>query len=108
MTDTCFTTDTFNKKSLNLVALGEVVLAFFVCELAAFRNLLGTDQLTGTQWLIALAPAVVLFLLLEAGKAIARHRSRPADEPVANTHAAKPAALAGASRAQPAGPPRGQ
>ena len=63
---------TFDNRTLNLVALGELVLALMVTELDGLGRLLGTVPLTSPQWLLALAAAVGLFVVWELGKLVAR------------------------------------
>ncbi len=67
--------DTFDNKSLNITALVEIVLAFLIAYGVFLPGLLGTTSLSGAQWLIGAAPAVVLFVVWELGKLIARGRS---------------------------------
>jgi P-type Ca2+ transporter type 2C len=43
-----------------------------ITQMDVLRTLLGTTQLTLTQWALALAPAVGLFFLWELGKLVAR------------------------------------
>ncbi|MFA7323105.1 MAG: cation-translocating P-type ATPase C-terminal domain-containing protein, partial [Candidatus Nanopelagicales bacterium] len=74
-TQSCLSLSTFDNKTLNLVVLGELALAWLVTEWDVLRRLLGTQELTERQWALAIAPAVALFLLWELGKFIAR-RSR--------------------------------
>jgi len=54
----------------------ELFVAILVTRGGALSSLLTTERLTSTQWFLALAPAVVLFILWELGKLIARNRSR--------------------------------
>src|SRR3712207_3604408 len=74
-TGTVFTTVTFESKVMNRAVFGEFALAVLVVQTDVFNRLLDTTPLTGAQFLWALLPAVVLLLLWEAGKAVAR-RSR--------------------------------
>jgi Ca2+-transporting ATPase len=76
---TCFSTATFDNMTLNIVVVSQLVLAYLVTEWDVLRRLLGTESLTGTQWLLVIAPALVLLVLWEAGKAIARSRQSAAD-----------------------------
>ena len=69
------TTETFDNRTLNITGVVEVVLAILIAAGAFLPSLLGTTQLTGGQWLIGAAPAVVLFIGWELGKLIARRRS---------------------------------
>ncbi len=72
VTGTALTTDSFDNRSLNIAALIELLLAVLVTQTDALRIVLGTVQLTLTQWSLALAPAVALFFLWELGKLVAR------------------------------------
>ena len=72
LTDTALTTETFDNRSMNWTALVELVLAVLITQMDVLRTLLGTTQLTLTQWALALAPAVGLFFLWEIGKLVAR------------------------------------
>ena len=74
-TRTIFTVDTFNSSRMNLIAVAEVAGAFLITQADFMRRLLGTAQLTGKQWGIALLAAVVLLVAWEVGKWIARLRS---------------------------------
>ena len=69
------TTETFDNRTLNITAAIEVGLAILIAEGAFLPSLLGTVQLTGEQWLIGAAPAVILFIGWELAKLIARRRS---------------------------------
>ena len=68
-------TKTFDNATLNIVAAVEVVLAILIAEGAFLPSLIGTTQLTGNQWLIGAAPALVLLVGWELGKLVARGRS---------------------------------
>jgi Ca2+-transporting ATPase len=70
--------ETLDNRTVNLTALAEVGLAILIAKGAFLPSLLGTSDLTGTQWLIGAAPALLLFLAWELGKLIARRRSGPA------------------------------
>jgi Ca2+-transporting ATPase len=78
-TDSVLTTDTFNSKQMNWVALGEFVLAVLVTQMDGFRRLLGVTELNMKQFAWALLPAIALLVLWELGKFLAR-RSRPAPD----------------------------
>jgi Ca2+-transporting ATPase len=53
-----------------------------VVEFDVLRRLLGTTRLHGsTQWTLAVAPAVALFILWELGKLIARSRQSTSAAP---------------------------
>jgi hypothetical protein len=68
------TEETFDNRTLNVTALVEVVLALMVTQMDGFRRLLGTEPLTGPQFLLAVAAAVGLFVSWELGKLVARRR----------------------------------
>jgi P-type Ca2+ transporter type 2C len=79
------TTDTFDNRSMNWTALAQIGLAVAVTQMDLFNRLLGTVPLTGPQFLLAVAAAVLLLVLWEIGKLIARSRtSSTAPEPVAS------------------------
>jgi P-type Ca2+ transporter type 2C len=78
-TDSVLTTDTFNSKQMNWVALGEFVLAVLVTQMDGFRRLLGTAELNMKQFAWALLPAIALLVLWELGKFLAR-RNQPAPD----------------------------
>jgi Ca2+-transporting ATPase len=80
-----FRVETFDNKTVNIVAVVEIALAVLIAKGDFLPSLLGTIKLTGEQWLIGAAPAVVLFIAWELGKVIARRRasSVPVTEPAA-------------------------
>ncbi len=88
LTDSVFRLETFDCKQINLISLGELALAFLVTQTDAFEHLLGTTRLDFKEWLLAVAPAVALFLLWELGKLIARPRHHGAAAPAAPAAAA--------------------
>ena len=57
---------------MNVTVLVEVALALMIARGGALTSLLSTQALTGRQWLIGALPALVLFILWELGKLIAR------------------------------------
>jgi Ca2+-transporting ATPase len=67
--------ETLNNNTVNLAIVAEVVLALLIGRGGALTSLLGTQPLTGRQWLIGGLPALMLFMLWELGKVIARRRS---------------------------------
>jgi Ca2+-transporting ATPase len=71
-TATSLTTETFDNRTLNWIAVVEFVLAILITQMDVLRRLLGTTQLTLTQWALALLPAIALFFLWELAKLIAR------------------------------------
>ena len=72
--------ETFDNRTLNITALVEIALAILIAKGAFLPSLLGTADLSGAQWLIGAAPALVLFIAWELGKAIARRRATSAQE----------------------------
>jgi P-type Ca2+ transporter type 2C len=70
--------ETFDNSTVNVTIVIEVVLAILIARGSFLPPLLGTATLTGEQWLIGAAPALVLFVLWELGKALARRRTSPA------------------------------
>ena len=66
--------ETFDNRTLNITALVEIALAVLITEGAFLPSFLHTVKLTGDQWMIGAAPAVLLFVLWEVGKALARRR----------------------------------
>jgi P-type Ca2+ transporter type 2C len=67
-----FAMSTFDSTQLNLVALGEFVLAVFATQLDGMRRLLDTVPLEMRQWAWALLPAVALLIFWEVGKWLLR------------------------------------
>jgi Ca2+-transporting ATPase len=72
--------ETFDNATLTITALVEIALAVLIARGGVLTSLLGTDALTDTQWLTAAAPAALLFVGWEVGKAIARRRTSPAEQ----------------------------
>jgi Ca2+-transporting ATPase len=72
---TLLTAETFDNRTLNITALVEIALAVMIARGGDLTSLLGAAGLTDTQWLIGAAPALVLLILWEIGKAVARARS---------------------------------
>ena len=68
------TVATFDNATLNWTVLAEIILAILVTESGLLRKMLGTTHLSMTQWALATAPAILLFVLWEIGKMIARSR----------------------------------
>ncbi|SEO55301.1 Ca2+-transporting ATPase [Trujillonella endophytica] len=71
-TGTVFTTATFDSRVMNRAVFGEFALAVLVTQMDVFNRLLDTVPLTMAQFGWAMLPAVVLLLLWEAGKLLAR------------------------------------
>jgi Ca2+-transporting ATPase len=74
--DSIFTMATFDSKQMNLAAAAEFVLAVLVTQMDLFHRLLGTVDIDAQQFGWALLPAVLLVLLWELGKLIARQRTQ--------------------------------
>jgi Ca2+-transporting ATPase len=70
-----FNAETFNSPRMNKTALVEIALAYLITQADFLNTLLGTKSLTFAQWGLALLAAVVLLLLWELGKLIARRTS---------------------------------
>ena len=81
VTASALTSETFDNRHLNWTVLAEVVLAVLITQMDVMRRIFGTAQLTGEQWLLALAPAVALFFLWELGKLVARRGTEPEAAP---------------------------
>ena len=64
--------ETFDNNVVNVTMLVELALALLIARGGALTSLLGTVQLSGPQWLIGAVPAVLLFVLWELGKLLAR------------------------------------
>ncbi len=64
--------ETFDNKTVNITALVEIALAVLISAGVFLPGLLGTVTLSDRQWLIGAVPALLLFLLWEIGKLIAR------------------------------------
>ncbi len=74
LTLTAVTTASFDNRRMNLIAIGEVALAVMITQMDLFNRLLGTVPLTAGQFGLALAAAVLLLIVWEAGKFVARRR----------------------------------
>ena len=77
-TATILRMETLNNNIVNLTILVEIALALLIARGGALTSLLGTQALTGRQWLIGALPALVLFILWEIGKLIARRGAESA------------------------------
>ncbi|HEV7189375.1 MAG TPA: HAD-IC family P-type ATPase [Blastococcus sp.] len=100
-TGTVFTSATFDSKVMNRAVFGEFVLAVLVTQTDVFNRLLDTTPLSGAQFGWALLPALVLLLLWEAGKAVAR-RLWQGDGGATGRAPSTGTPLGGAARAMPA------
>ncbi len=99
-TGTVITVATFNSKQMNYIVLFEIVLMILVVGFDLLNRWLGTADMTWEQWGLSLAPAGILFVLWEAGKAIARVVEKKEE----GAQAAGPASPAGPAAASgPAG-----
>ena len=70
--------ETLDNKIVNVTIVVELALALLIARGGVLTSLLGTHALTGRQWLIGALPALVLCILWELGKLIARHGAEPA------------------------------
>jgi P-type Ca2+ transporter type 2C len=78
--------ETFDNNVVNVTILIEVILAILISRGGFLTSLLNTQSLTGKQWLIGGAlPALVLFLLWELGKLIARRTGTRTAAPAGRT-----------------------
>jgi Ca2+-transporting ATPase len=68
--------ETFDNRTLNLTALAEIAVAVLATQTDAFNRLLGTVSLASGQFGLALAAAVLLLVLWEAVKLVARRAER--------------------------------
>jgi Ca2+-transporting ATPase len=86
--------ETFDNPRVNWTAAAEVVLALMVTQMDFFNRLLGTVPLTAGQFGLAVAAAVLLFVLWEVAKLIVRRTEQegPRKTPVPDSG---PAAAAG-------------
>jgi Ca2+-transporting ATPase len=66
--------ETFDNRQMNWTALAEIALAVMITQMDLFNRLFDTLPLHHGQFLLALASAVLLFVIWELGKLIARHR----------------------------------
>jgi Ca2+-transporting ATPase len=67
--------ETFDNPQMNWTALAELVLAVMVTQMDLFNRLLKTTPLTAPQFGLALAAAVLLIVVWEIGKLIARRQA---------------------------------
>jgi P-type Ca2+ transporter type 2C len=72
VTRSTLTTATFDNPRMNWIALGEIALAVAVTQMDIFNRLLGTTRLKAGQFGLALASAILLFVVWEVAKLIAR------------------------------------
>ncbi len=88
-TATILRMETLNNKIVNITILVETALALLIARGGVLTSLLGTQALTGRQWLIGAVPALVLLVCWEVGKLLARrgHESAGAVRPAGPTPA---------------------
>jgi Ca2+-transporting ATPase len=72
---TALTIDTFDNRQMNWTAIAELALAVMITQMDLFNRLLDTTPLKAPQFGLALASAVLLIILWEVGKLIARRRA---------------------------------
>jgi P-type Ca2+ transporter type 2C len=77
-TATVFREQTLNNNTVNLAIVAEIVLALLIGRGGALTSLLGTEQLTGRQWLLGALPAALLFALWELAKLLVRRQAEGA------------------------------
>ena len=71
-TASIFRMETFDNNIVNVTIVVELVLAILIARGGTLTSLLNTVELSSRQWLIGAAPAVLLFVLWELAKLIAR------------------------------------
>ena len=84
------TSETFDNRSMNWTAVGEIALAVMVTQMDLFNRLLGTVPLKAGQFGLALASAVLLLALWEIGKLIARRRTGATASAASHSSSASP------------------
>ena len=82
VTASALTLETFDNPNLNRTALAELALAVLITQMDALRRVFGTVELSTTQWVLSLVPALLLLFLWEIGKLIARRRAEITDEAI--------------------------
>ena len=86
--------ETLDNNIVNVTIVVELALALLIARGGVLTSLLGTQALTGRQWLIGALPALVLCILWELGKLIARRGAEPAQAAIpAEATPAKAAAV---------------
>jgi len=73
-TASVFRVDTFESRQMNIAIGVEFLLAILVTQMGVFQRILDTVPLSAGEFSWALLPAIVLLILWESGKAIARAR----------------------------------
>lgn len=74
VTYSAIVSETFDNPRVNWTAAAEVALAVMVTQMDLFNRLLGTTPLKAGQFGLALAAAVLLFILWELSKLLVRRR----------------------------------
>jgi Ca2+-transporting ATPase len=64
--------ETIDNNVVNVTVLVEFALALLIARGGALTSLLSTQALTGREWLLGALPAVVLLVVWELGKLVAR------------------------------------
>ncbi|MGZ4176543.1 MAG: cation-translocating P-type ATPase [Solirubrobacteraceae bacterium] len=77
LTRSTLTSETVDNARMNWIALAELALAVAVTQMDLFNRLLDTTPLTAGQFGLALASAVLLFVVWEIAKLIARRTAEP-------------------------------
>ncbi|HZE06578.1 MAG TPA: cation-transporting P-type ATPase [Solirubrobacteraceae bacterium] len=75
---TALVRETFDNARMNWIALAEIALAIAITQMDLFNHLLGTVPLRHGQTLLAFAAAMLLLILWELAKLVARRQSRDA------------------------------
>jgi Ca2+-transporting ATPase len=78
---TALTTGTFDNPQMNWTALAELGLAVMITQMDLFNRLLKTTPLTAPQFGLAVGAAVLLLVLWELGKLLARRRDSARSHP---------------------------
>ena len=72
--------ETFDNTTVNITLVVEIALAVLIAKGVFLPSLLGTADLSGTQWLIGASAALLLFVGWELAKSLARRRERRGHE----------------------------
>ncbi len=75
-TATILRMETLNNNIVNITILVEIALALLIARGGVLTSLLGTQALTGRQWLTGAVPALALLVLWELGKLVARRQEQ--------------------------------
>jgi P-type Ca2+ transporter type 2C len=86
--------ETFDNPNMNWTAIAELALAVMITQMDLFNRLLGTTPLKAPQFGLAVGAAVLLLVLWEIGKLIARRReSGSSSQALPSVSARSPAAV---------------